>query len=61
MSDIVELEEVEQVVESFKATYGEGRSAWKMLKAEVESIGRSGEEMKENEYSRCVHIRDFLI
>jgi len=39
MSDIVE--EVNLVVENFEATYGVGLSAWKMLKSEVESIGRT--------------------
>ena len=35
---------MELVVENFVEKYGEGRRAWKMLKEEVESIGRSEEE-----------------
>ena len=49
MSGVRRLEEVEHVVDKFEETHGEGWSAWKVLKAEVESIGRSeeGEEEKD--------------
>eukprot|EP00520_Triparma_pacifica_P011420 CAMPEP_0118658980 /NCGR_PEP_ID=MMETSP0785-20121206/14859_1 /TAXON_ID=91992 /ORGANISM="Bolidomonas pacifica, Strain CCMP 1866" /LENGTH=62 /DNA_ID=CAMNT_0006552037 /DNA_START=97 /DNA_END=285 /DNA_ORIENTATION=- len=42
-------EEVEHVVGNFESTYGVGWSAWKMLKAEVESIGRTDEEEEKDE------------
>ena len=38
MSDVVGLKEVKFVVENFAETYG---GDWNMLKAEVESIGRT--------------------
>ena len=50
MSDVGGLEEVKHVVENFVEKYGEGKRAWRKLNAEVESIGRTEEDMEEDEY-----------
>ena len=49
MSGVGGLEEIEHVVENFAEKYGKGMSAWEMLKAEVERIGRSDENEKKDE------------